>query len=259
MIIIHRLLFSRISFFLLICGTVLGDFIPPSFELLKLKECLLPRDHPVYAKMEQLIQDPHMFESQHTFEGAGFQVINKMHRGLMVAKHPELKNFLIKKYRNKASQKQQLKNYIVRVSGAKALKDFIDLNHLQHIVVPQKWIYPLPKEFNDPETGKRTYFLVVEKINLYGDKTEIANRYAFIDFDTLQELCIVTYYFRGLESKLENMPFTNKNQIAFIDTEKWRKPRANDYLRRLMPYLREDAKQYALEIFHKLEAQEFQN
>ncbi len=256
--IIRRLL---LSFFLIIlmvfnCGTLIGKIQDVPFKQLKLVECLLPRHHPIYAKLEDLFQDPDMFESPEHFRKAGFHVLSRMHAGLMVASHPSIKNYLIKKFYNKISTKRQLENYLSRVSGARALRNFIHLNHLEHIVVPKKWIYPLPKKFKDSKTEKTTYLLIVERMDLCGSKEEIGQRYNIIDFEILRELCIVLYYFKGLNSTPENMAFTNQNQIAFIDTEKWAIERTEPPLYRIQPYLTEESRQYVSQIFQELEAQD---
>jgi hypothetical protein len=254
--IIHRFYLSLIFIFLFNSGILNGQIIRVPFRQLSLEECLLPTDHPLQAQLAFLFHNSKMFKSREKLRQAGFKVLKRMHRGLMVAGHPFLGSYLIKKFVNSIPQNHQLDNFIKRVSGARALRRFIELNGLQHIVVPQKWIYRLPKQFTDPESHQRSYILIVEKMDLCSSgknpKRQIAQRYHTMDLDILRELCIVVYYFRGLDSTLENMPFTRQNKIAFIDTEKWALAREEPFLHQAMLHLSADRQRYASQIFEML-------
>ena len=251
------------SFFLIlslyICEVFAGDIQTVNFHKLKLKDCLLPEDHPLQNKLKSLFEEPDMFQSPQHLRNAGFNVFDRIRRGFMVASHPTIKNYLIKKFQDETPQKQQVNNYLRRINGARTLREFIKLNNLQHIVVPRKWLYRLPKKFSDPDTGKRTYVMIAEKIDICsGEKDpdgEVARRYNNMDFDILRELCIVVYYFKGLDSGLQNMPFTYQNKIAFIDTEHWKNER-DDFLRHTMHHLTPDRQEYALGVLEELRAQD---
>lgn len=238
-----------------ICEATIGEIKPVKVEKLKLEECLLPEDHPLQARLRGFFKDPDMFKSNECLRQAGFSPCNKPAKPFMVATHPKLKHYIIKKYRDDISQRQQLKNYLNRISAARALKKFIQLNHLQHITVPQKWIYELPKRFSTKK-NRKSYLLIVEKVDMYSGADdpngEVAQKYNSMDFDILKELCIVLYYFRGLDSSLRNMPFTHHNQIAFIDTEHWQ-DEDRPFLRHAMSYLSLDRQQYALAIYEELQ------
>lgn len=256
---------SQIFFYLfLIFSLFTNEILPGEIQevhigKLELDECLLPEDHPLQDKLKHLFKHSNMFDSRSTLKKAGFDVLDRMHRGLMVASHPTMGNYLIKKFQNEVDQESQLHNFLCRINGATALREFIKLNDLQHIVVPKKWLYELPKKFSDPKTGERTYVLIVEKIDICdGGKDpngEAAIRYYKMDFDILRELCIVVYYFRGLDSVLSNMPFTYHDKIAFIDTERWDWKR-DRYLREAMQYLSQDRQEYALKKFEELREQD---
>ncbi len=232
---------------------------PVIWEYLPLEDCLMPPDHPLQKKLNKLFNNPKLFQSPQQMKQAGFEIINNLHRGLMVASHPSIKNYLIKKFQDHIPQDKQLNNYLKRINGARALNHFIKANHLQHIVVPQKWLYRLPKRFSDSKTGKNSYVLIVEQLDICeGGKDpngDLAKRYYNMDLSILKELCITVYYFRGLDSMLHNMPFTHQNQIAFIDTERWDWKREG-YLKQAMPFLSKDRQEYALREFEGLTIQE---
>jgi hypothetical protein len=211
---------------------------------------LLPSNHPLQKQLKGLFTDPEMFEWPTYWNRAGFAVLDRVHRGFMVASHPLVKNYLFKKLQNSTPPSEQLSNYLRRIKGARALSKFIQDNHLKHIIVPQKWLYQLPKQFADPKTNESTYILIVEKIDLYS-KAELPNQYAHIKKGHLKELCKVVYSFRGLDSVLHNMPFTHQQKIAFIDTERWERKREG-FLHHVMPYLSHKKQAYARSVFQKL-------
>lgn len=240
-------------------GNLQGAVQDISIDRLTVEDCLLPDDHPLQEQLKYLFEYDYMFESPDHLRREGFQVSKRVHRGLMVVSHPYLKNYLIKKFDNDTSQREQLKNYLRRINGARALNKFIEKNDLQHIVVPQKWLYPLPQRFSNPKTGERSFLLIEERMDICrGGKDphgEVARRYDDIDKEILREICIVVYYFRGLDSVLHNLPFTYEGKIAFIDTEKWEEEREG-YLRRIKPFLSKENQKYASKVFQELEYQD---
>jgi hypothetical protein len=77
--------------------------------------------------------------------------------------------------------------------------------------------------------------LVVERLSLLKTRPS-KQRYREMDDDTLRELCAVLLAFRGLDSGIRNMPFTDRGQIAFVDTERWHAEKKKP-LRHLREYL----------------------
>ncbi|MFI0434182.1 MAG: hypothetical protein ACH350_00455 [Parachlamydiaceae bacterium] len=252
------LLFLFINSIVLSSPTEQENVEEKKIDELKVRDCLLPIHHPLQARLNHLFKHPDMFESPEHLRENGFQVIERLDRRLMVASHPKLKNYLIKKFQNEVPCKRQLRNYLSRINGARRLRQFIASHQLKHIVTPKKWLYRLSDLFPDPKKGKRTYVLIVEKIEMCTEEQdlneEIARRYYHIDFDVLKELCLVVYHFRGLDSALRNMPFTRQNKIAFIDTECWNCEREG-FLERVLPFMSQDRQDYALDIFEKLKKQ----
>lgn len=255
----YLFLYLSVFFSLLFSEPLPGtlDQIPDA--RLTLEECLLPADHPLQDNLKALFQNDSMFKSPDHLAQEGFQVNQRMNRGLMVAGHPLLSNYLIKKFENRVPQDKQTKNFLSRINGARALREFIDSNHLLRVTVPQKWLYPLPELFSDSKTGERSYVLIVEKMDILSEgkdpKGKVARKYSTIDQEILREVCIVLYTFRGLDSELHNHPFTHQNQIAFIDTEKWEEERSG-FLRRIRHFLSKKNKKYADEVFLDLRNQQ---
>lgn len=248
-------LFFLCIFCLSMMNSLWGEKESVNLKDIKIKDYVLPKHHPLQRKLKKLFKDPEMFQSPESLNEAGFHVLGKLRRGFLVASHPNIPNYLIKKFQNDVPREEQIDNYITRIQGARELKRFIKLHHLRHIVVPQKWLYELPEQFSEAENGKRTFVLVVEKIDICsGGKNregEVAQRYYNMDLEVLRELCLVLYHFRGLDSGLQNMPFTYQNQIAFIDTEHWKQTR-KEFLRYAKNYLSPDRQEYALSVYQEL-------
>lgn len=210
------------------------------------KHYLLPADHPLQERLRGLFVDPQMFRSPVALKRAGFNVLPRVHRSLMVASHPLLSGYLIKVFLARVPSQLKLKSYIKRIQGAQALRAWIQSERLQQIVVPHKWLYRLPIAFSDPITHARTYILIAEKIDLCsGGKEGMQRRYRQITPSLLEELCRVIFRFRGLDSTVDNMVFTNDGKIAFIDTERWQKKRKHVLyyvLPHLMPHSQKQVK-----------------
>lgn len=258
---INRVLLSCFfAFSLLLGAAVFSEIHPPKIQIFTIEECLLPDDHPLQASLKKIFRNqiPDIFNSPQNLKTAGFQVLSRIHRGLMVAGHSKIPNYFIKKFKNKVEHSRQLNNYLRRIHGARNLNEFLQTNQFKHIVTPKKWLYPLPECFSDPETGLRTFVLIVEKIDILNidnvSNKNVSQKYRNISFEILRELCATVYFFRGLDSSFGNMPFTHQNKIAFIDTERWDWEREG-YLWRAMPFLSPDRQEYALAIFKELETQ----
>lgn len=239
-------------------GIVFGNQCPsePPYSL-SLQNYFLPKDHFLQLKLINLFQNKKLFKSPKYLQKKGFKVMKRVHRDLMVISHSSIPDYLFKKFQDHIPLAVQLDNYLKRIQGANALREFIATQQLQHIVVPQKWLYELPEQFSDPLTGEKNFILIVEKMNICpggkDSKGEVARRYRSIDKEILREICIVLNTFRGLDSMIHNLPFTYQNKIAFIDTEKWSEKRKG-FLKNIIPFLNRERREYAFKVFQKLES-----
>lgn len=175
-----------------------------------------------------------MFDSATDWRRAGFAVDGRGEpSSIMVASHPSVPGFLFKKYNKTVGLKDQLKNYRTRIEGADALREFVAARRLSRIVVPRKHLHALPPTFS--RKGAPAFVLVVERLSLL-DREASKLRYREIDEDFLRQLCEVLLRFQGLDSGVRNMPFTDRGQVAFVDTERW-KASKEEPLRHLRGYL----------------------
>jgi len=179
---------------------------------------------PFISVLEELFTDSKMFESYNRFCSSGFQLADHAETKIMAGSHKRLRGYLIKKYSNDKPGKKQLRSYMHRIEGARLLRTFIAEQDFQHVVAPKKFLYELPSSF--PER----YLVIAEKFDLL-TRNETDRAYSKIDKDQAQELAVILYYFRGLNSTAENLPFTEEGKIAFIDTERWHQDK--DLLRKV--------------------------
>jgi hypothetical protein len=196
-----------------------------------------------------LFCDVHMFVSRRAWSTAGFRVSERADSGkIMVAAHPSVPGLLFKKYCDDMSQKDQGANYRRRIEGADRLRAFVDKRLLRHVVVPRKRLLELPHPFSrrDP-----SHILVVERLDLQSDEQTRAAYYG-IDPDILQELCVVLFHFRGMDSSSKNVPFVADGRVAFIDTEHWDRASNKAYLHQVGEHLSADRRKLAKKIFDQL-------
>jgi hypothetical protein len=221
-----------------------------------LKPYLLPKSHPLQIPLANLFHQPEMFHSHIHFSHAGFTVIrgNKKTK-LMIGAHPSIPLHLIKKFPNAIPQSSQLKNFIKRIQGAKVLRSYIQKHNFKHLVVPEKWLYKLPKNF-----PSHSYVLIVEKIDIYDDwddrKGETRDLYYNMNKEVLTELCIILHDVGGCDSLPRNLPFTRSGKIAFIDTEEVGTTKTiKQFHRDTIPMLNKELQDYAIALWEQLDEQ----
>ena len=194
----------------------------------------------------RLFPSPSMFTSRRGWAAAGFTVFDRHDETrIMVARHADLPGLLFKKYSSAVSV-DECKNYDARVEGADRLRTFIADRDLKHVVVPNKWILDLPANH-----GRCEHVLLVEQLDLVS-VSEVGHLYRTIADELLRELCLVLFHFRGLDSIIDNVPFTTGGKLAFVDTEHWYGGRRRPYLRYIRRYLSQENRRHAEELFRLL-------
>jgi hypothetical protein len=207
-------------------------------------------DDPASLDLGRLFRDPTMFDSRESWAQAGFQVFNRSSNGkIMVARHALVHGLLFKKYTTDVSQKDQGKNYVCRLEGARRLRAFVDNRGLSRIVVPCKWIVELPRELSRRGIA---HVLIVEQLELLGEPQTTA-AYHHIDVGLLEELCTVLFHFRGMDSNSKNLPFLADGRIGLIDTEHWKRGTHKAYLHHVGEHMSAERRKMARKIFRQLE------
>jgi hypothetical protein len=201
---------------------------------------------PIVDQLGELFEDPKMFGSFRRFGEAGFRLVDHPPHKIMIGRHKRAKGYLFKKYNNDKDDDDQLRNYMHRIEGARCMRTFIAERGFTSVVAPKKWLYELPSRFPS------RYLLVVEKMDIVPALDNV-RRYARIKEDQLRELATMLYYFRGLNSWIANLPYTDEGQIAFIDTERWHHDK--ELLRKIGDSLPFNQKTEARAVFKDLKKQ----
>lgn len=212
-----------------------------------------------YDLSDLICNTPNLFDSFESLKQHGFEIVNEAASinswSIMVARHPQLKGFLIKKYRDSIPRDVQLRNYLLRIKNACILSDFINMQKMTHLIVPKKWLYVFSTTGSDSED----YLLIVEELPIcsggwWGGET--LQRYAVMDEPTMREICFVLYNLQGCDAWPQNLPFTRNGQIAFIDTEHLGQS-FGDFTLRLLQFINPKIVPNAQEYWSELER--FQN
>ncbi len=209
---------KKMRFFLLIYMQLLGHLLFSS-EL----DCyLLPLEHPISDKLQQLFNDPSRIENLDYWLERGFIVENfdESFRewSILVLSHPQIPDYVFKKKFNISDPQIELQNYRARIEGASLIAKYIRLMHCKHLAVPQKWLYCLPSFEGSIDRS----VLICEKFNLIpggywgGPNKEL---YASMNREVMQELVRALYDLCGCDAWPQNLPFMENGCIAFIDTE----------------------------------------
>jgi len=211
-------------------------------ELVKIELEETRRSLPVVDQLSDLFTDPDMFRSVDRYASRGFKLVAHHPEKMMCGRHKHVKGYVFKKF-NDNFAKEQIINYLRRIEGARLLRRFIDERSFVHVTAPKKWLYQLPPSFQE------RYLVVAERLDLRS-KEETEKRYERIEEDQLVELAVILYYFRGLNSTLSNLPFTEDRQIAFIDTERWDNDKI--YLEKLQDRIPRKRRRQAKAIYSEL-------
>jgi hypothetical protein len=212
-------------------------------EQVQLELAETARSLPIFEQLPSLFKDRKMFDSYSKFEDEGFRLAAHAEHKAMAGTHKSAPGFIFKKYNNDKPGKKQLLNYMRRIEGARLLCAFIAEHGFSHVVAPKKWLYELPSSF--PER----YLVVAEKLDLV-DEASTLRAYDRIGKEQTRELATILYYFRGMNSTAQNLPFTEDGKIAFIDTERWANDK--DLLRKVGDRLPSDRKSQAEDVFREL-------
>ena len=124
---------------------------------------------PILSLIAELFTDPKMFRSFYRFSSAGFSLVDHAPHKMMTGGHKRARGYLFKKFNDDRPGKEQLRNYMHRIEGARLIRNFISERGFSRVMAPRKWLYELPSRF--PER----YLIVAEKVDLVSrEDTEAA-------------------------------------------------------------------------------------
>lgn len=187
---------------------------------------IMPETHPMKEVMDAIFAKRVTYNEK-CFLAAGFNIISKRPRSYVyVAKHPKLKGYIIKAYMD---TEQRLKHYleswnwlVKRCQGASKIRVIIKKNHFKHFRVARKWIYPLPDNNLPAKDSKHKFHLAVllaQDMELIDHDANLRKWKNDVTKDMLKELYVIITRAKGSSYRPDNICFTRKGDLAFIDTE----------------------------------------
>jgi hypothetical protein len=185
---------------------------------------LLPADHKLSAALDQIFTRKGVLTSIQSLEEAGFKIlVYRQGRGLILASHPLLGNFLIKTYLD-GEKHVEWTRWLRRVKGRDRVQGFLDDNpeYSAFLKVPIKWIYKIPPEAVGRVEGEgvaREFILLVEDMELVDKYTNIHMYKHCFSYQALDALYLIIEQTGYSDGHIANLPFSIDQRIAFIDTE----------------------------------------
>lgn len=200
---------------------------------------LLTEEHPAKAILDQLFSK-RVSTNTKTLEKAGFLQVRLLHAGQTVATHPSLPGFFLKlvldaknqswSYNDNLCRKQdEYLEFVARIQRRNELQEIIDAHQITKIILPRKWIYPIPTKV-DPEPGtiKKLYLLVAEDMHILPDAENLKKWKNEMTKEHLDELFLLMTSLQLSDINPSNLAFCEEEDIlALIDT----KPRPADEMK----------------------------
>lgn len=186
---------------------------------------LLPEKHPAKKALDKIFSKTRATLSPEAMAKAGFRCKFRQPNHLVAAKHSKLKGYLVKVFMDSQTMfpEEEALFWIHRVKGARLIRNSINKHGYQALMkVPQKWIYPLPKDPALPEGDyyRRNFILVVEDMKILSDDKNVQYYRTKMNAPTLDALYTILTENVLIDSiYINNIPFCYDGRIAFIDTE----------------------------------------
>lgn len=200
--------------------------IPEEIDL-AMRPYYLPASHEMYPELESIFSKTRVTLDESLFTKAGFQILDKRPRSfILVAKHKKLPGYLLKAYLDNEKRKKQGKEswkwLTLRCKGAAKVRNIIRQNNIQHFVVADKWIYPLPANPSPPNSPIYTRHLaalLVTDMELVNEKRNLHAWYHYVTKKHLDELYVIMSRAKGSSYRPDNISYNIHGKFAFIDTE----------------------------------------
>lgn len=183
---------------------------------------LIPLTHPAKPSLDALFKS-RIIDTEKELTDAGFTILFSQPRSLIrVAKHPNLPGYLLKIYLDSDTPRlggeAGWRQLTTRCIIAEKIRNIIEYHKVENLVVPEKWIYPLPGAAT-AQKGQQPVILVVRDMNISNrEETKVAWK-TKATATTIKELFTVLLYGYGSASLANNIPYTQSGKFAFIDTE----------------------------------------
>lgn len=211
---------------------------------------LMPLNHPIRAKLDRLFSSQRVLLNAASLKAAGFSDTKPhMFSHAIISENSKFDGYVFKMFSDSQPNLIDWEQWVRRAWGAASARAAVNrLGLSKQIVIPKKWIYPLPQEPAPPAGYSRKYFiLVAQKIPLeskdksykiWRKKMSKERLRAIVQLIQEEGLVDNVYAF--------NFPFAKDGRNALIDTEhshhwpvhfgsmkKWLAPHMHVYLDQL--------------------------
>lgn len=190
----------------------------------KLEPYFLPVNHPIKERLDRLFKKIRATQSEETFEKAGFGKPKMRKPGnIVIGRNPNFSKYIFKVYLDTQIALNEWENWVKRIEGSRAIQSCIDRHGYTHFSTPRKWIYPLPEEPSPPSSPRyhrKNFILIVDNMNILSPHDNLEAYKTKLSPSRLEELYTILSEEGLIDSVYpDNIPFTKKGKIAFIDTE----------------------------------------
>jgi hypothetical protein len=183
----------------------------------------LPTSHPDYIKITALFMGKRPTYSATTFADAGFEVLATK-RLVLGGVHPTLPRLFFKAYYDKVADDPS-KSFLKRVATARTMRQIIADNRITTVVVPEKFIYVLPKStaalIKNNKHAKKIILVedYIPLLGLYPTKDHWGKEEAWTK-TMIDDLYVLLSKISLTDCAYRNFQFTaDRKKIALIDLE----------------------------------------
>lgn len=218
----------------------------------ELQPYFLPENHPVKIALDSVFSKKRLLLSRKSMKDAGFNILRHPQRDIVIARHPRIKDYLVKAYLDN-KKIDEWKWWKKRIDGVRQVQECIDRYNFNGMMkTPKKWIYPLPSEPsppNAPGIKRKNFILVVEDMNILSKKENLKAFKNHMTIPLLNALFIVLTENLLVDSiYAPNIPFCRDGKIAILDTEHFNNITRPMKLWKMMRYLNPEMRAYWKEL-----------
>lgn len=212
---------------------------------------IMPTNHAARAALDRIFSKRRVLQDSESLISAGFtNSIPGNGSQTIVTQHPKVDHYILKLYLDSQTGVSDWQSWIHRASGADQAREVIQARKLfPYIVVPYKWIYPLPnKPRASPESEGKNFILVVDKMPVLSKKESIQRWYRDMNKDRLKAIYFLTEELGLVNcSQANNLRWEHYLRIVLCDFERhhiwptnignlaaWLRPEMQTYLNELI-------------------------
>ena len=185
----------------------------------------IPADSEVKHFLDALFLSSHFSCKQSDLDREGF--IGKKSPNctsqITVLSHPDHEEVIFKLYLDRVKIKREAERFYQRIFGAELIREYLKSRDESPILIPKKWIYPIPKREGDDfhkERSKHYFILIAEKIPASSPEEQLLLWKSAVQKEELIALYQIAFDLGLWDSVVPaNALITSEGKIALIDTE----------------------------------------